>query len=124
VADRAGTGWYVTVTVAFGEGEALWDGVGLVPEVLDRVTRVLRLVQVPPNLRDAPQPGDLTADEDGPFDTWFDGGAIRMITGHTEYRFLDGARASRPVVSGLRLFISFADGREVAVTSDSEVGVR
>ena len=50
------------------------------------VAHILSLIADPPNLRARPQTGDLSGD----YDRWFDGGAIRYITGSTQYVFADG----------------------------------
>lgn len=43
----------------------------------------------PPRERGHHHEGDL----EGPFDRWFDGGAIKLVTGWTEYHFADNTLA-------------------------------
>ena len=47
------------------------------------VARILHLIATLPNRRETP----IAADLSGNFDFWFDGGAARMVTGWTEYKF-------------------------------------
>jgi len=81
------------------------------------VARILQLIAETPNRRERPITGDLT----GAFDFWFDGGAGRNITGWTEYKFADGARATVSVTPALSVAIKFQNGCYVAVTQELEV---
>ncbi len=75
------------------------------------VARVLQLVASRPNLRRRRRPGDI----DGPFDEWFDGGAVRPITGGTVFQFGDGTRAEVADAPALLITIVFRDGARVVV---------
>lgn len=79
---------------------------------VESVARILELIRRPPNLRREPRPGDL----EGDFDQWFDGGAIKGVTGSTYYHFADGSRATVPVTVQPRVTIVFPDGWSVSVT--------
>jgi hypothetical protein len=70
------------------------------------VARILHLIATTPNKRTTRQAGDL----EGHYDYWFDGGACRIVTGHTDYIFLDGTRARRIVCPEFPLDIWFPDG--------------
>lgn len=75
------------------------------------VARILRHISDPPNVRNTPNASDTK----GQFDFWFDGGAARMITGHTEYEFADGTKASVSVTPMLLVTIDFPNGSSVGV---------
>ena len=60
---------------------------------LRQVIDLLSEIDAPPGLRSQCREGDLQ----GAFDQWFDGGAIKIVTGWNEYHFANGAMA---VVSG------------------------
>jgi hypothetical protein len=78
------------------------------------VARILSVIADPPNLRTQPQAGDLSGD----FDRWFDGGAIRYITGSTQYSFANGTLASVAVMPTLLVSITFASGERVGIVQD------
>ena len=80
----------------------------------DEVARILGLIAQPPNLRDQPKAGDVTGD----FDKWFDGGAIRFVTGTTHYQFTDGSRATVGVLHSLSVWIEFENGACVSVRQE------
>jgi hypothetical protein len=80
------------------------------------VARILSLIADPPNLRTQPQTGDLSGD----YDRWFDGGAIRYITGSTQYVFVDGTRASVAVMPTLAVSITFASGERVGIIQEQK----
>ena len=80
----------------------------------DEVARILSLIAQPPSLRDQPKVGDVTSD----FDKWFDGGAIRFVTGTTHYQFTDGARATVGVLPSLSVWIEFGNGARVSVRQE------
>jgi hypothetical protein len=61
------------------------------------LSRILSTIASPPGLREQPRPDDLQ----GNFHMWFDGGAIRIVTGWEEFHFGDGTLA---VLSGSLLF--------------------
>jgi hypothetical protein len=75
------------------------------------VAKILHYISDPPNVRKTPNAND----ENGQFDFWFDGGAARIITGHTEYAFDDGTKASVLVTPILSVTIDFPNGSSVAV---------
>lgn len=75
------------------------------------VAKILYCISDPPNIRRTPN----GTDTEGQFDFWFDGGAARMITGHTEYEFRDGTRASVLVTPMLSVKIDFPNGSSVGV---------
>ena len=59
---------------------------------LEDVTRILTLINKPPNWRETRKDGDMP----GLYDFWFDGGAARYGTGVTIYEFYDGFSAWVP----------------------------
>ena len=80
------------------------------------VARVLATIESPPGLRTDRRIGDLG----GAFDQWFDGGAVKIVTGWNEYHFSDGTLA---VVSGaltLQVEIRFPTGGYVRVSEHSQ----
>jgi hypothetical protein len=80
------------------------------------VAHILSLIADPPQLRTQPQAGDLSGD----FDRWFDGGALRYVTGSTQYLFADGTRASVAVMPTLVISITFASGERVGIVQERE----
>ncbi len=75
------------------------------------VARVLQIITRRVNARRRRRPGDI----DGPFDQWFDGGALRVEGDTTLYQLGDGTRvraAGGPVLS---LLIELRDGITVVV---------
>jgi hypothetical protein len=62
----------------------------------------------------------IAGDLPGAFSFWFDGGAGRVQTGHIEYEFANGARATvgDPVPS-LTVAIEFANGCRVRIEQQS-----
>ena len=84
---------------------------------LNEVARILATIAAPPNLRDRPRAGDLGGD----FDRWFDGGAIRFVTGYTVYQFTDGTRATVPaMLPHLSVALELATGQRVTVVQNTE----
>jgi hypothetical protein len=79
---------------------------------LGKVILVLSSIEQPPGLRSEPRPGDLK----GEFDQWFDGGAIKHITGYSEYHYTDGTLAVVPVVPVLNVEIRLPSGECVTVS--------
>lgn len=67
------------------------------------VADVLALIAEPPNLRQAPKPYDLA----GPFDEWFDGGAVRHGDGYSEFVLEDGVIATVEDTDVLSVIIRF-----------------
>lgn len=63
------------------------------PLDLPFVARTLTTITTLPGLHRSPTQGDLS----GPYDEWFDSGAVKHITGWDEFHFADGTVA---VVSG------------------------
>jgi hypothetical protein len=63
-------------------------------------------------LRPTPKRGDL----EGDYEAWFDGGAIRYVTGSTEYYFRDGTIASIGIEpEKLTLTVRYSDGRVINI---------
>ena len=79
--------------------------------IIQRVVRILTLIDELPNKRDTPLAGDLKGD----FDFWFDGGAGRVVTGYNEYLFEDGTRATNHTTRYLFITIEFKDGGLVSI---------
>lgn len=77
----------------------------------DQVARILQLIATAPNRRELRQAGDL----DGDYEYWFDGGAIRIVTGTTRFFFQDGTIAEIIVSPILSVHIRFRDGHVVGV---------
>lgn len=82
----------------------------------DQVARILGMIAIPPNRRQHPQSGDLI----GEFDEWFDGGALRFVTGYTEYEFSDGSRATVDVLPYLSILIELSNGERVSVCQEHQ----
>jgi len=80
----------------------------------DRVAHILGVIATPPNRRKRPREGDLI----GEFDEWFDGGALRFVTGYTEYEFSDGTRATVDVLLYLSVSIVFPNGERVYIRQE------
>ncbi|RJP19937.1 MAG: hypothetical protein C4520_11930 [Candidatus Abyssobacteria bacterium SURF_5] len=88
-----------------------------IPEInLRDVANILFLIAERPNMRNRPLPGDI----DGDFDYWFDGGAVRGVTGTTSYEFIDGTEAMEGVLPWISLTIRFANGARVGVHQEHE----
>jgi hypothetical protein len=63
--------------------------------------------------RPTPKRGDM----EGDYEAWFDGGAIRYVTGSTQYFFRDGSMASVALnPESVSITIRMADGRVVNIT--------
>ncbi|MCC7011689.1 MAG: hypothetical protein IT454_03920 [Planctomycetes bacterium] len=77
----------------------------------DEILAVLARIKALPNRRERPKPGDL----EGDFDLWFDGGAVKVLTGVSHCHFADGTRVHTFGPLYLNLRIEFADGRAVEV---------
>ncbi len=82
------------------------------------VAEVLEMIHGARNLRNRPLPGDLP----GEFDHWFDGGAVKVVTGCTEYFFRNGVHARIPVLHILCVWIHFPDGRSVTIEQEETGG--
>jgi hypothetical protein len=80
------------------------------------VTRVLSVIDSTPGLRSEPRRGDLR----GEYDRWFDGGAIRIVTGWNEYHFSDDTVAIVPSSPILHVEIRLPTGAYVSVTEQSD----
>jgi len=81
---------------------------------VEQVARILASISAPPNLRNRRQLGDI----EGDYDKWFDGGAIRIVTGYTVYEFEDGSRAVVDFLPSLSVTIEFVDGTRVTVLQE------
>jgi hypothetical protein len=79
---------------------------------ISTVLQRLSSIHAPPNLRSTPKPGDL----DGKFDRWFDGGALKVVTGWNEYHFADGTLAYVPTTPELQIEIRFPSGAYVTIS--------
>jgi hypothetical protein len=82
------------------------------PVDLRVLSGILSTVASPPGLREEPRAQDLKGD----FHRWFDGGAIKNVTGWQEFHFADGTLA---VLSGSLLF-----GLSVRLPSGTWVTIR
>ncbi len=78
---------------------------------LGRIAEILATIDDPPHIRARPNASDLPGD----FREWFDGGAVKVVTGATSYHFQDGAVASMPVTPSLIVHISLPDGTQVTL---------
>ena len=72
------------------------------------VARILSLIAAPPNLRDDPNNPN--------YRQIFEGGLLISQTGHTDYEFSDGIRATVGVIPWLVVGIKFPDGRYVSIS--------
>ena len=79
---------------------------------LQAVTSVLSAIEAPPHLRPQCLEGDLP----GPFHRWFDGGAVKFVTGWEEYHFADGTVAVLSGSLALRVDIRLPSGACVTVS--------
>ena len=75
------------------------------------IARVLQLIASRTNARRRRRPGDL----DGPFDQWFDGGAVRVAGDETIYQLGDGTRVRAAALPTLSLTIELRDGITVVI---------
>lgn len=75
------------------------------------IADILHTIETLPNLRSHPQEGDL----DGDYDEWFDGGAVRHVTGYNEYEFHNGVRVWWHVLPYLSITIELANGESVHI---------
>jgi hypothetical protein len=82
---------------------------------LPTITRLLSSIVARPDWRRAPRAGDLQ----GTFDGWFNDGAVREVTGWTEYHFVDGTLVVVPG-SSARVDIQLPAGGYVSITCQSE----
>lgn len=78
---------------------------------LIEVVNVLNVIAEPPNRRARPQDGDL----EGDYDEWFDGGAIRHVTGYDVYEFQGGVRVTWDVRPHLSITIELVNGSRISV---------
>jgi hypothetical protein len=83
---------------------------------LRTVSRVLDSIETQPGLRAEHRPGDL----DGHFDQWFDGGAVKFVTGWNEYHFVDGTFALIPTTPTLHVEIRLPSGSYVIVSEQRQ----
>jgi len=79
------------------------------------VSQILAKIDSPPGLRSKPDAGDL----EGSFDQWFDGGAIRTVTGWTEYHFADGTLAVVPTTPTLQVEVRMPSGVYLTISEQS-----
>jgi hypothetical protein len=80
-------------------------------EVLDR----LAAIESPPRLRTEPETNDLI----GKFDQWFDGGALKVVTGWNEYHFANGSLAVVPSTPMLQIEIRLSSGAYIVLSEQS-----
>ncbi len=78
---------------------------------LGAVTRILASIESPRGLRSQSRKGDLQ----GAFDQWFDGGAVKHVTGWNEYHFADGTVAVVHGTLTLRIDIRVPAGQYVSI---------
>jgi hypothetical protein len=81
------------------------------PPSLIEIARILILISSTPNIHHHPLPGDIQGD----FDHWFDGGAIRIETGFSTYKFNDGIIATDLDRPFFGLTIEFPNGAHVSI---------
>jgi hypothetical protein len=86
------------------------------PLEIPTVIRLLSVIQSPPNLRARPWPGDL----EGDFHEWFDGGAIKHVTGWNEYHFVDGTLAVITGVLSLQVDARLPGGAYLSIREETE----
>ena len=80
------------------------------------VARILSLIADPPNWRDDPNnPNHIML---------FDGGLVRIHTGHMNYEFSDGTTATVSVLQVISVGITFPDGSEVSVVQEKASAVQ
>lgn len=78
------------------------------------IARLLSLIAERPGRRSTPIEGD---EQFTGMDEWFDGGALRYVTGSTEYHFSDGSSARVAVApQSLQVTVTFADGRSLVIS--------
>lgn len=82
--------------------------------VMEVIGEILCKIGDRSNRRSKPRNGDL----EGDYDAWFDGGAVKYITGSTEYYFQDGSKAMVGVLPYLSVYIELADGSKITVSED------
>ena len=86
------------------------------PADIDTIASILTAISAPPSERGERRVGDL----DGAFDRWFDGGAVREVTGWTEYHFANGTLAVVAGSMALRIDIRLPDGSYVTIAMQTE----
>lgn len=80
------------------------------------VADILSTISAPPGRRTQRRDGDVK----GAFDEWFDGGAIRIVTGWNEYHFDDGSVAVVPTTPNLRVDIRLPTGDFVIISEQAK----
>lgn len=83
--------------------------------MLEDIARILRLIAEKPNERFEPRSDDLQ----GHFTSWFDGGAVNVVTGYTSYEFADGSKAMAHVLGYFYITITLADGTKISVIEET-----
>jgi hypothetical protein len=83
----------------------------------NEVAHILDMITNPPNRRECPIEGDI----EGDFDAWFDGGAIRVVTGYTDYKFIDGISVTVHTLPRLLIIIKFANGESVSIAQEDRI---
>lgn len=87
------------------------------PARLNEVARLMRLMDEMPGRRDRPATGDL----EGPYDVWFDGGAVRYLTNINSFDFADGASAwLSSFALGLKGGVKLASGETIVFEQESQ----
>jgi hypothetical protein len=77
------------------------------------VGRILLAIASEPNRRAKRHHGD----PEGPYDYWFDGGAVSMLTSHIRYMFTDGTEAFRSInPQHVSVTIVFPNREKVTIT--------
>lgn len=90
----------------------IWNRVRMVS--VEMVVRVLDLIATQPNRRKRPRKGDVSGD----FSVWFDGGAVRHVTGFSEFVFSDGTQAWIHVRPFLSIRIELPNGEHVVIQQE------
>ena len=87
-----------------------WDN------TIEKTAKILYMIAAKPNARRQPTSGDLPGD----FHLWFDGGALRVDTGVTTYKFRDGTRAYIGVRPFINVQIVFPDGKDLELVERTD----
>jgi hypothetical protein len=83
---------------------------------LHDLLHILILIERMPNAREQPLPDDL----EGNYDYWFDGGAMRVVTGYNVFDFKDGSRATMHEIPFFDIGIEFSNGARIRIRQQGE----
>ena len=81
---------------------------------LEGISNILNLIANPPNKRKHPNENDLKGD----YDEWFDGGAIKYVTGSTRYYFEGGVVVHAAVQLEINFIIEFPNGKKISLREE------